>query len=117
MRLIVFAFIAGVLAFMGWIWLQPVCKGGTVVATEAACLAARGFDVAFCRRAFARTAEVARNSGTAYPTLWECNQHWPGCIERGATGEAVPAPSAWCIVRGAGGAIAKLQPQYDNHRQ
>jgi hypothetical protein len=117
MRLLVFAFVAAVAGFMGWMWFQPVCPGGTAVANEAACARVPGFDAAFCRNAFARTGDIARNSGASYPTLWECNQNWPKCMERGPTGEAVPVPSGWCIVRGPAGALAKLQPQYDNRRQ
>jgi hypothetical protein len=117
MRLLVFAFMAAVAGFMGWMWLQPVCNGGAVVADEAACARVAGFDDTFCRAAFRRTEDIARTSGATYPTLWECNQNWPKCMERGPTGEAVPVPSGWCIVRGPAGALAKLQPQYDNRRQ
>ena len=117
MRLLVFAFVAAVAGFMGWMWFQPVCPGGTVVASEAACARIAGFDTAFCRIAFSRTNEIARTSGASYPTLWECNQNWPKCMERGPTGEAVPVPSSCCIVSGADGDLVKLQPQYNNCRQ
>lgn len=117
MRVIVIGFIAAVCGVMAYFWFQPVCEGGSVVADEAACVRTAGFDAAFCRQAFSRTTEIAKVSGASYPSLWECNQSWPKCMQRGPVGDAVPVPSSWCIVRSAGGSIARLAPQYDNRRQ
>jgi hypothetical protein len=117
MRVLVFAFIAGVAGFMAWLWFQPVCKGGTVLADEMACARTVGYTADFCRRAFSNSKQIAQVSGARYPTLWECNQAWPKCMERGPTGEAVPVPTSWCIVRSADGKLQRLTPQYDNYRQ
>lgn len=117
MRALVIACIAAVTGVMAYLWLQPVCKDGHVVRDEAACVKAAGFDAVFCRKAFARTKDIASWSGTSYPTLFECNQRWPKCMERGKVGEAVPVPTSWCLVRSPSGDVARLAPQYDNYKQ
>ncbi len=117
MRVLIFAFIAGVAGFMAWLWFQPVCKGGVVVVNEAACARTAGYDAAFCRLAFAQSKKIAQDSGPYYPTLWECNQAWPKCMERGPTGEATAVPTSWCVVRKPDGKLDRLSPQYDNYRQ
>lgn len=117
MRAIVIAAIAAAAGFMAYLWYQPVCARGYLVVNEAACMRMAGFDAPFCRRVFSLTSEIAKVSGPSYPTLWECNQRWPKCMERGPTGEAVPEPTSWCVVRAPDGSIARLAPQYDNYRQ
>lgn len=117
MRAIVLGIIAAIAGFLAYIWLQPVCPGGQIVANEAACARAQGFSPQFCKTAFARAKDVASVSGPSYPTLTECNMHWPKCMERSAAGEAGPVPTSWRVARGAGDAVIRFQPQYDNHRQ
>ena len=117
MKVLVFAFIAAVVAVMAWLWFQPECAGGTVVADEKACVRTAGFDKEFCSKAFANSKEIARKSGALYPTDTECNMAWPKCMDSGPTGEAVPVPSGWCMVRSPTGAVARMKPVYNNYRQ
>lgn len=79
MKFIVFAFIAGVAAFLGWQMLQPVCPGGTVVKSEAECQQTSGFNAAFCRKAFV-AARALENKGAGYSTTFECQRHYSDCI-------------------------------------
>ena len=114
MHKIILAIIAAGAAVMAWLWFQPVCQGGHVVADEAACRAK--FDAAFCARAFARTSAIARTAGPSYQTDMECRQNWPVCMERDPQGFG-PRPGSWCLVRAAGGSPARIEPQFNNYRQ
>jgi uncharacterized protein YgiB involved in biofilm formation len=111
---IVLPVIAAGAAIMAWLWFQPVCRAGQVVADEQAC-AAR-FDAAFCQRAFARAQAIAQTAGPSYLTDAECRANWPFCIERIPQGFG-PRPSGWCVVRASDGALARFEPQYDNYRR
>ncbi|MBM3608096.1 MAG: hypothetical protein FJX29_06550 [Alphaproteobacteria bacterium] len=99
---------------MFYLWMQPVCQGGRVVADEAACRT--HFDAAFCASAFARAPAIARTAGPSYQTDVECRQSWPVCVERDPQGYG-PRPSGWCVVRAHSGALARFEPQFDNYRQ
>ena len=114
MRLVVLALIAAGAAVMGWLWLQPVCAGGHVIANSADC--ARMFDAGFCRDAFSRMPAIAARSGTSYVNETECRDAWPICDKREPQGFG-PRPSHWCLVRAADGSAARIEPQYNNRRQ
>ena len=116
-RALIIAAIAAMAGVLAYLWAQPGCPGGHLVASEAACVRMAGFDTLFCRGVFSRTSDIAKVSGPSYPSLWECNSAWPKCMERGPTGEAVPVPTSWCVTRAPGGSIERLEPQYDNRRQ
>ena len=113
LRNISFLFIFAIAAFIGWMWFQPVCAGGAIVKDEAACRAAAGFDAAFCRDVFSRTAKIAFEVGPSYVSEQECRDKWPVCDPHAPAGFQWGArPSSWCVVRAAGGP-ARIDPQYD----
>lgn len=114
MRALVIGVIGTVALALGWLWFQPVCSGGHVVADEAECRA--HFTDAFCRTALLRSAGVAARSGAVYTNEAECRENWPVCDRREPLGFG-PRPSHWCLVRGADGAPARIEPQYNNRRQ
>lgn len=110
MRNIAFLFIWGIAAFIAWSWFQPVCPGGAVVRDEAACRAAPGFDAAFCRGIFARTAKIASENGPAFASQSECTDRWPVCEPHGPGNMQWGArPAAWCLARSP----ERIEPQYD----
>ena len=106
----VIAFIVAVAAFMGWRLMQPACQGGSVVADEQQCQAV--FGAAFCARAMPEALAAARTGGGAFPTQAKCLDQYPVCLERSDVAAWTPKPKAWCIVRGAGGEIARVEPIY-----
>ncbi len=114
MRALVIGIIGAVALTLGWLWLQPVCSGGKVVANEADCR--EYFTDGFCRTAFARTAAVAARSGAVYTSEAECRENWPVCDRREPFGFG-PRPSHWCLARGADAAPATIEPHYNNRRQ
>ena len=101
-------------AVMVFLYLQPVCPGGTIVRDEEACQAAAGFDVVFCREAFARAPGIARVSGPSYPRRGDCDNAWPLCVDH--AGGWGPQPSSWCLARTGSGFATRVEPQYDNRR-
>ncbi len=114
MRALVIGIIGAVALTIGWLWVQPDCSGGRVVASEADCR--EHFSDGFCRTAFARTAAVAARSGAVYTNEAECRENWPICDRREPLGFG-PRPSHWCLVRAADGSPARIEPQYNNRRQ
>ena len=114
MRGLVLGLIAALAAAMAWLWLQPVCAGGQVVANEADCR--QHFSNGFCRTAFSRTAAIAARSGSVYTTDMECRENWPVCDSREPIGFG-PRPSHWCLVKAADDTPARIEPQYNNRRQ
>lgn len=114
MRAIVIGLIAAVGGAMLWLWLQPSCSGGRVVASEQECR--DHFTDGFCRTAFARTAAVAARSGAVYTNEAECRENWPICNPREPLGFG-PRPSHWCLVKAADNTPARIEPQYNNRRQ
>jgi hypothetical protein len=113
MRNLVLTFIAAVAGFMAWLFFQPACAGGAVVRDEAACRAVSGFDAAFCRDVFSRTAKIAAEAGPAYTREAECRDLWPVCEPHGPGGLQWGArPASWCIVR-SGATATRIEPQYD----
>ena len=113
MRNVIFLFIAGIAGLMGYMWVQPVCDGGSIVKDEAACRGVIGFDVAFCRDVFSRTAKIASEVGPAYANEMACREKWPVCDPHGPGAmQWGVRPAAWCVVR-AGGSVGRIEPQYD----
>lgn len=112
MRTLVIALIAGLAAFMGWLWFQPECAGGSVVATEQECLGIPGFDRRFCATAFARPDEVVMRAGNVFQTQSDCQMRHPVCIEYPGIHGWTPKPTGFCVVRGDNGALASMRPVY-----
>ncbi|KAA5601662.1 DUF1190 domain-containing protein [Blastochloris sulfoviridis] len=102
------AFTGVVIAVAMW---RGECVGGTVVASEAACVAA-GLAPDVCRMAFLRADDVARGAGPLYNERTPCEDRYPVCIEaRPATGW-VPRPAGFCIVPDRSGGVGRLTSVY-----
>ncbi|HRJ69846.1 MAG TPA: hypothetical protein PK812_09570 [Beijerinckiaceae bacterium] len=115
MKFIAIAIIAGVAGFMGWLWFQPECRGGAVVASETACVSITGFDRAFCASAFARPEEAIRRAGGIFPTRDACLKRHTDCIDvagTGGFGGYAAKPAGFCLVRGADGGLSRMVPVY-----
>jgi len=103
MRFVVFAFIAGVAAFMGWLFVQPVCPGGVLATTEAECRAGGTFSARFCHEAFVAGEHVARQSG-GFSSQTECLAKYNICIEGEGFIGYVAKPKGYCVKAKADGA-------------
>ncbi len=114
MKVVVFGFVAACAAGMLWLFLQPVCQGGHIVANAAEC--AQHFSAGFCNNAFSRTTSIAARSGPTYNSDNECRDSWPVCDRREPQGYG-PRPSHWCLVEASGGTAARIEPQFNNRRQ
>jgi hypothetical protein len=117
MRIIVFAIIAGVAALMAWLWFQPECPAGAVVADEQECVNVPGFDRQFCARAFARPEEAIFRAGNYFATRDECQLRHLTCVEYPGLNGFTPKPSGFCLLRGADGSLAGMKPVYGPRRQ
>ena len=106
----VVVFIVAIAAFIGWQALQPVCPGGAVIASAAACR--ENFDAAFCLGALPEMQRVAARSGDTFKTQSACLDQWPVCIERSDVSAWAPRPASYCVVRAPDGAIARIEPIY-----
>jgi len=115
MRLIVFAVIGGIAAFMAWIILNPDCEG-SIVSSEQNCLSVAGFDRAFCASAFARPEEAIYRAGNVFRSQQDCQVRFLNCIEFPGVHGWTPKPQGYCVVRGANGALARMTPVYDRPR-
>ena len=110
MRILVFAFILAVAAFMGWKAFDAECPGGQTVSIEEECRAK--FGAPFCARAWPETERIARISGGAYKTQSDCLAEWPVCVERSDVTAWAPRPARFCIARAADGGIGRIEPLY-----
>jgi hypothetical protein len=111
MRNLILLFIGASTAFMAYLFLQPVCAGGSIVRDEAQCRITAGFDAAFCRDAFMKTPAIARVSGPSYAQRGDCDVNWPVCVDH-ASGWG-PKPVAWCLARDGAAMAKRIEPQYD----
>jgi hypothetical protein len=111
MRNIIFLLITGIAGFMAWLWLQPVCAGGALVKDEAACRATAGFDAAFCRDVFSRTAGIAEK-GATYSSRDACLDEFPNCDSAPGAQRWYARPASWCVVR-SGAVASRIEPQYE----
>ena len=96
MKFIVFAFFIGIAGFMLWLFLQPVCPGGVVVATLADCQKVSGFSPAFCQKAFTSARHLEGNVG-GYSNLNDCNKRFPICVEAEGFVGYVPKAKSVCV--------------------
>lgn len=102
MKFIVFAFMIGIAGFMLWLFLQPVCPGGVVVATQAECQKVSGFSVAFCQKAFTSARHLEGNVG-GYSNLNDCNKRFPICVEAEGFVGYVPKAESVCVRKESSG--------------
>ncbi|HRK23856.1 MAG TPA: hypothetical protein PLQ11_02780 [Beijerinckiaceae bacterium] len=112
MKAIVFVVIGGVAALLGWLFFQPECFQGVVVASEHACVQVPGFDRQFCERAFARPEEAIFRAGSFYQTRDDCLRRHTDCIEFPGVHGYTPKPTGYCVLRGADGSLAGMKPVY-----
>jgi uncharacterized protein YgiB involved in biofilm formation len=110
-KFLVLALIAGtgvVIAFGMW---RGECLGGSVVASEEACVAS-GLPPGVCRMAFVQAEDVARSSGPLYNDRALCEERYPACLEaRHATGW-VPRPAGFCVVPDRSGGLGRFTAVY-----
>lgn len=106
----VIAFIAVVAAVMVWALSNGDCRGGSIVADAQQC--AKTFDAQFCARAMEAGMAKARTAAGSFPTQAKCLDHYPVCIERSDILAWTQKPTAWCIARGPGGEVARVDPVY-----
>lgn len=100
LKALVFLIVAGVAGLLAWSFFQPECQGGSVVSTQAACMALPGFSPRDCEQAFER----ARMQASVYPNRQDCEQAFPVCDERRSAPIGFsPRPAAYCVWKGAGG--------------
>lgn len=109
MRFVV-AFMVVVAAVMVWALSRADCAGGSVVADAQQC--AKTFDAQFCARALQAGLAKARTAAGSFPTQAKCLDQYPVCIERSDILAWTQKPSAYCIVRGADGGVARAEPVY-----
>lgn len=115
MKILVFLIIGGVAAIIGWSIFNRDCDG-VRVATESECVAAKGFDRAFCARAFARPEEAIYRAGNVFKTQSECSVRNLNCIEFPGVHGWTPKPLTYCVVRADNGTLASMTPLYDRAR-
>ncbi len=102
MKFVVFAVIAGIGAFMLWLFLQPVCSGGVVVSNIAECQQASGFSPGFCQKAFTQARHIEGNAA-GYSTLTDCHQRFSICVEAEGFVGYVPKAKSVCIKKSNAG--------------
>lgn len=116
MRMTFLIIIFGVFCFKAWLWFQPVCADGVIVANEQACRAVVGFDAVFCRDAMTEAEAVARRSGRTYSAKSQCLARYPACIERSDVRGWAPKPVGYCLRRLVSGGIGSIEPKYSTDR-
>ena len=112
MKFVTFLIIGGVAVVMGWLWFQPDCAGGAIASNEDECVSIKGFDRAFCARAFARPEEAIFAAGNAFATQSDCLKRFVDCVAMPKPVNWSPKPSGFCVVRGITGNVQRMVPYY-----
>lgn len=104
MKVIILALIIGIAGAMAFFAFRGECSGGTVFASEAACLASGQFPAAFCRDGFAEAQRAAREDQAPFATQDECLRSFPRCMPHGRVVSGhVAVPRGACLASGQPG--------------
>ncbi len=111
MRIVVFLFIAGVAAFMGFIALRGECPGGAIVMSASQCRAASAMSAEACATVFRDADRITRAAATVFTDEQRCLAGYDACTRSSVVQGFTPVPAGFCVVV-TGSTITRQEPIY-----
>lgn len=102
--------VAGVLAFValvGWLAFSSDCDG-KIVRNAWQCVRNAGFEPAFCNNLYEPQERAIARAPASFPSESSCRSQFQNC--EAGKGGWVAKPTSFCVVRGANGGVARVQP-------